>query len=114
MELLGLIEIKRKELTEVLQHKGELETEIHNLQQKLEREPEKLNNHGACLNPIKFAERNCPDCHFYRGCVYEKKSDYLALKNLHTTGHRKAQDKQNDTGEGNLFQLKKVREFKGR
>lgn len=85
MGLLSMIEYKKQELRYLMEQKEDLENQIFELEQQLEREPEKLNNHGACLNPIKFAERNCPNCHFYRACEFGHKSDYDRLKNLRVT-----------------------------
>lgn len=70
MELLDLIETKKKELTVLNEKMNGLKSEISNLETELDRElnKPKLNNFDSCFNPIKLVEKDCPACSFYDEC----------------------------------------------
>lgn len=101
MELLDLIETKKEELIKVLEKRNELESEIRELEERLvKREPDKLKNPDACLNPVMYFEESCHLCNKQLICSYRSKGEYSKLKNLHTTSHRKAQEVSKDVSEG--------------
>lgn len=66
----------------------------------VEKQPEMYNNLYACLNVPAFIDMDCDECNFSLRCAYVDKGNYDKLKNLHVTGHRKAQEKRKGTPEG--------------
>lgn len=81
MGLLDLIETKKEELTKVLEKKNELENEIHELEKRVERKPDKLKNPDACFNPPLYFEKGCQLCSFYLRCMYHGRDNYGKLGN---------------------------------
>lgn len=83
MELLDLIEAKKKELNELADRKVELENEIRELKERVDHEPEKLKNPDSRYNPVLLVEESCHLCRKQLICSYHSKKDYSRFKNLH-------------------------------
>lgn len=80
----------------------------------VEKQPEKLHNNYACLNPIQFVEQACDGCNFELYCSFVGKGDYTRLKHLHATSHRRTQETRKDAAEGDSAQEENSRDSGGK
>lgn len=76
MSLTGQIANRKEELAKVISQlsiatdrKAYLEGEITELEYRMK--SEKINNQGACLNPVQLIEKGCDGCIFKDRCSYE-------------------------------------------
>lgn len=69
MNLTDQIANRKEELAKVLDRKISLENEIAELEYRMK--SEKINNQGACLNPVQLIEKGCDGCIFEDKCSYE-------------------------------------------